>query len=338
MPTSFLRRGALAAGLGAILAMPAAADTLGWLTYKPQAAADPQAVTTQWFADEFARRTGGKHTITVHWGGSVAKIREIPDALSAGVGQIGDIVTPYYPDKFVVNNAVSFFIPQPASTIELGEMMERWNDDHPQFDEEMARYNLKIIGYRPLESYGMICTRPIRSAADFEGLRIRSFGFALPALIEALGGTPVSMSTPEAYEALQRGILDCSPVGPTLVHGWKYDEVAKYFIDVPMGALWGHLIAMNREAYDGLDEQTRAIIDGLGTEYLVEYSAAVTRMTEDVKAKWKEMGVEIIPFPRDELVRAAQSDLVQKVRAEWIAKAAQTGLPAEEIAAELQLQ
>ena len=91
MQTDHLRRFTLAAGLAFALGAPAGADTLGWLTYKPQGAGDPQAVTTQWFVDEFARRTGGEHTINVHWGGSVAKIREIPDALTAGVGQIGEI-------------------------------------------------------------------------------------------------------------------------------------------------------------------------------------------------------------------------------------------------------
>ena len=167
---------------------------------------------------------------------------------------------------------------------------------------------------------------------------MRSFGFALPALINALGGTPVSMSTPEAYEALQRDILDCSPVGPTLASGWKYDEVAKYFIDLPLGALWGHLITMNREAYDALDEQTQAILVGLGSEYLVEYSAQVAIQTEEIKRKWKDMNVEVIPFPLSDIVTAAASDDVQAVRAEWIKKASATGLPAAEIAAELQLK
>jgi TRAP-type transport system periplasmic protein len=107
---------------------------------------------------------------------------------------------------------------------------------------------------------------------------------------------------------------------------------------VPMGALWGHLIAMNRTAYDALDEQTRAILDGLGTEYLVKYSALVTRQTDEVLAKWKDMGVEVIPFPREELMKAAASEAVAKVRAEWIEKASRTGLPAQEIADQLTLR
>ena len=88
-----------------------------WITFKPQNANDAQSITTQWMVDEFKKRTGGKHEFQVFWGGSVAKAKEIPDALSGGAGDIGDIITPYFPDKFPLNNAVGFFIPQPRSTI-----------------------------------------------------------------------------------------------------------------------------------------------------------------------------------------------------------------------------
>src|SRR3546814_17513278 len=94
--------------------------------------------------------------------------------------------------------------------------MDQWYQKYPQFSEQMAKYHMKTVGLRPLESYGMICTTPIRGMEDFKGKRIRAYGFALPALIETLGAVPVSMGTPEPYEALERGILDFSQVGPTL--------------------------------------------------------------------------------------------------------------------------
>jgi len=68
--------------LGAMLLSPHAteATTYKWITFKPQGAGDAQAVSTQWFVDEFAKRTKGKHNIQVFWGGSVAKTGEIPPA------------------------------------------------------------------------------------------------------------------------------------------------------------------------------------------------------------------------------------------------------------------
>lgn len=310
--------------------------TLNWLTYKPAGAGDAQAVTTQWFADAVDKRTKGAVKVKIHWGGSVAKINEIPDAVGKGLGDMGDVVTPYFPDKLPVNNAISFFIPQPHSSAELGMLMEKWNGKYPQFAGELARYNLKAIGFRPLEPYGMICTKPIRSLDGFKGKRIRSYGFALPALIKALGATPVSMGTPETYEALQRGILDCSPIGPNLAHGWKLDEVAKYYVDVPLGASWGHLIVVNLNSWKSLDPTAQATIQGVGTEYLARYVKQLDVEIGNVKELWKkELKVEVVPFPREQLAEAAQNAAVQKVRQEWVDKVTKLGLPGAEIAKEL---
>jgi len=317
---------ALCLGFGA----NAQAGMLKWITFKPQNAGDAQAISTQWFVDEFKKRMGGKSEIQMFWGGSVAKAKEIPDALSGGAGDIGDIITPYFPDKFPLNNAVGYFIPQPHSTIEIAELMEYWHRTYPQFDQELAKYNLKVIGYRPLENYGIICTKPIKSIEDFKGKRIRTYGFAYPALVQALGGTPVSMTSSDGYEALQRGILDCSPIGPSLAHGWKYDEVAKYYIDVPIGASFGHLIAMNLNSYKKLDDQTRAVLDGLGREYAMRYTVDLDVLTKKILAGWKQKGVTVIHMPKNAFDKVIDFPAVKAVREKWIEKAKAAGLTADE--------
>ena len=327
-----IKRLALALLAAASVAGAANAKTLKYITFKPQGAGDPQAVTMQWFADEFKKRTGGKDDIKIFWGGSVAKVKEIPDALESGVGDLGDVVVPYFPDKLPINNVIPFFMPQPRNEIELGQKFIEWTRNYKQFDDEMKRYNMKVIAWRPLEKYGLLCTKPIHTAQELVGKRIRTYGFALPQLVKALGATPVSMTTPEAYEALQRGIIDCTPIGVTLARGWRYDEVAKYYIDMTLGASWGHLVAMNRKSYDSLDPQTRAILDGLGKEYLVEYVAVLDKMTQQILAEWKtKTGVKIIPFPKEPIAKAAKSEGVQEVRKEWIKKAAATGLATDDI-------
>jgi len=310
--------------------MQAHAVTLNWITFKPQAAGDAQAISTQWFVDEFKKRTGGKSDIKVFWGGSVAKAKEVPDALSGGAGDIGDIITPYFPDKFPLNNAVGYFIPQPHSTIEIAELLQYWHRQFPQFDQELSKYNLKVIGFRPLEKYGLICTKPLKSIADLKGKRIRTYGFAYPALVHALGGTPVSMTSSDGYQALQRGILDCSPIGPSLAHGWKYDEVAKYYIDVPIGASFGHMIVMNLKSYNALDPQTKAIIDGLGREYAMRYTVTLDVLTEKILAGWKKKGVTVTKLPASSLDAALKDPGIQAVRQKWVAKAKATGLTAEQ--------
>lgn len=327
---------AVTAGLAAAVAFGMAADadakTLRYVTFKPQASNDAHSISLQWFVDEFKKRTDGEHEMEVFWGGSVAGQREVPDALETGVGDIGDIVVPYFQDQLLLNSVVTFFQPQPNSEVELGQKLVQWYDKYPQFDEEMKRYNMRIVGWRPLEDYGLICTKPVRSPEDLKGLRVRSYGHALPRVFEAFGATPVSMGTADAYEALERGILDCSPTGITLARGWRFEEVAKYYVRFPLGANWGHFIAMNRESYDALDEKTRAILDGLGREYVIQYVNTLYDLTDEILEEWKETGVEVLPFPEEAVAEAVRSEGVQEARQEWIRRASEAGVPAAELA------
>lgn len=323
---------ALAAATFLAVAGAGAAETLDWVAYKAKGAGDPEAVTTQWFADELERRTNGAYKVRIHWGGSVATQGEIPAALQSGLGDIGDIVTPYFPDQLLVNNAIGYFWPQPNATKETGLLMMKWSQEVPQFAEEMAQYNIKTVGYRPLQDYGMICTKPVRTMEDFKGLRIRSYGFALPAIIEALGAVPVSMTTPESYEGLQRGILDCSPVGTTLTRAYKYDEVAKFFIEVPLGASWGQQIAINLDTYNAMSKDVQQAIDEIGREHLDRYVAEVERQDALIREDWKKTGVEVIAFPREDFLKAVNGyPAIEKVRQEWIDRAKAKGVDVDPI-------
>lgn len=326
----------LIAGASICLAGAAHAETYKWVTFKPQGAGDAQARSTQWYVDEFKKRTGGKDEIQVFWGGSVAKTGEIPDALGAGIAEFGDIVTPYFPDKFPLNNAVGFFIPQPNTPIQIADMMTEWHKKYPQFEQELSKANLKAVAYRPLEDYGLLCVKPVKTLADLKGLRIRSYGFAYPALIEALGATPVSINTAETYDALSRSIVDCTPIGPALARGWKYDEVAKYYIEIPFGASFGHIVAMNLDSYNKMDEATRKVVDTLNHDYAVTYSKMLDEDRENTLAAWKGMGVQVLPFDQNALADAVKSAKVQAVRKQWIDRAKALGLPADEIVKQLQ--
>lgn len=310
------------------------AETLSYATWQSEASQDLHAISLHWFAEELDKRTEGEHSLRIFWGGTLAGISEIGDAVENGVANMGDLVVPYFPDQLPVNNAIGFFWPQPHSPIELAEMMKGFHETYPQFGDELARYNMKLIGLRPLGYYGILCREPIRSMADFQGKRIRAYGIALPAAIQAIGGVPVSMSTVETYEALERGVLDCTPIEPVIARGQKYDEVAKYFIDVPLGASWGQFIVINTSVYEGLPQDLRDTLDTLGTEYHEYFTKEQDRLTAETMAAWEARDdFEVITIPPEEFLAATENaDSVKAARQQWIDRAKELGLPADEIA------
>jgi len=318
----------VALALGGTMSASAQATELTWGEHLPECCS-MYAEGLKWMDDEIAKRSDGDLTLDVNWGGVLATVGEVPTAVETGVIDMGNVVTPYFPDQFVVNNAIPFFWPQPKSQAELGELMLKWHEQYPAFGEELAKYNLRMVSVRPLPPYGMICTSPIRTLEDFKGKRIRSYGVALPAMLEALGAVPVGMADVAAYEAMANNVLDCSVADIALVDAFHLEEVGKYFIDVPMGASWGHILVINQDVYDGLSDSQKELLDSMKEDHLAELLRLFDEAETAVKQKWKDEGtVEIIEFPADEFLKTTLgSEKVQAVRDSWKGRAMGAGMP-----------
>jgi TRAP-type C4-dicarboxylate transport system substrate-binding protein len=326
--------------LGSILALTAAAaaggaaraDTtvLKWGEHLPPCCS-MYAAAADWMQKEVDARSNGTLKFDINYGGVLATVGEITTAIETGMIDMGNIVTPYFPDELVVNNAIPFFWPQPKSQQELGELMLKWDAEIPEFSEELAKYNAKLITVRPLPPYGLICTTPIRSLEDFEGKRVRSYGVALPAMLSALGAVPVSMADVETYEAMSNNVLDCSAADLALVDAFKLNEIAPYFIEVPMGASWGHIIAMNLDTYNALSDEHKALLEDLKTDHLTEMLRLFREREAELIAQWKTDGsVEIITLDPEAFLEVTLNDPgVQQVRNSWKERAIATGMDPE---------
>lgn len=320
-------------GLASTLLLGGAANaqtvTLKWGEHLPPCCS-MYVAAADWMAKEVDKRSNGTLKFNINYGGVLATVGEIPTAIETGIIDMGNIVTPYFPDQFVVNNAIPFFWPQPKSQDQLGELMLKWDKEIPAFSAELAKFNARLITVRPLPPYGLICTKPVRTLGDFKGLRVRSYGVALPAMLEALGAVSVGMADVEAYEAMSNNILDCSASDIALVDAFKLNEVAHYFIDVPMGASWGHIIAMNLDKYNALSDEHKRLLEHLKYDHLAEMLRLFRAKEDELKAQWaKDKSVEIIKFPADVFLKATlENPGVQKVRNSWKDRAIAAGMPA----------
>ena len=78
--------------------------------------------------------------------------------------------------------------------------------------------------------------RPVAEPGDLRGLRIRTAGHVEGEMVKSLGGAPVSMSSAELYEALERGTIDgmVSYLGTIVSRG--LEDVVKYATRAHFGA------------------------------------------------------------------------------------------------------
>jgi TRAP-type C4-dicarboxylate transport system substrate-binding protein len=115
------------------------------------------------------------------------------------------------------------------------------------FDKRLQeRFNAKVMTLWPFGPQVFYCKPEISKIEDFSGLKIRSFTPSMAALIEHLGGTPITLQFSEVYPALQRGVADCAVTSPTSGNSGKWPEVTTHFIPLAVsGSVQGHFMNLD---------------------------------------------------------------------------------------------
>jgi len=115
------------------------------------------------------------------------------------------------------------------------------------FDQRLqTRFKAKVLTLWPFGPQVFYCNKPIKSVDDIKGLKVRSFTPSMAALIQYLGGTPVTLQFSEVYPSLQRGVADCGVTSPTSGNSGKWPEVTSYFLPLSVsGSVQGHFMNLD---------------------------------------------------------------------------------------------
>ena len=125
-------------------------------------------------------------------------------------------------------------------------------------DEQYQKLGLKLIAVLyDQNGYHIMLKEPL-SDTVLEGLRIRGTPIYHP-VIKALGGAPVVLPGSEIYPALERGVVDGAAWPTVGAVAYKWYEVADYMMRPSFGQS-AHMVLMNLEVWNSLDETTRTEI------------------------------------------------------------------------------
>lgn len=203
---------------------------------------------------------------------------------------------------------------------EVGTILDRACREH---------YSIRLLatftsGYRVLFNG----TRPVETATDLEGLKIRVMGGEADALTwRAFGAIPVPMPYSEVYSALQAGVIDGAENEPASILANKFYEAAPYFapthhLVLPMG------LFVSEATFQGLSEEHREVLRSQARsaavwqrELMAERNgAALVEMRDsfgvrisDVEAS--ELRDRALPLQDQVADRLGLADLLARVRA-----------------------
>lgn len=126
----------------------------------------------------------------------------------------------------------------------------------------------EFVQTRPLalwtSSPSMLFMRDIEvhEPSDLKGLKILVPGTEIGQMMGELGATPIQMPMPEAYTALQTGLIDGIITDASAVQDFRINEVANVIVEgAPIGQI-GFYLVINEGRYQQLDDAEKAAIDG----------------------------------------------------------------------------
>ncbi len=173
-------------------------------------------------------------------------------------------------------------------------------------DEPMARWNTIALTPFGYAGWGLLGPRLIKTLDDMKGLKFRTVGKSQTAMIEAMGGTPVSLAWADVYPGLQRGVIDGLPMVTQAAYDAKLYEVIKFDTRLAFAHFLGWNL-INKQAFEELPADLQKMMIELSDKhgkgffkwqidndsaYVVKamdnYGATYTTSSPDLRAKTAE--------------------------------------------------
>ena len=199
------------------------------------------------------------------------------------------------------------------------------------YRKHLAQYN-ELKGVHPLSVYvvspGQLFNRvrPIKTLADFKGLKMRSPQASATQALTLLGAVPVSKSVSETYELLSSGVLDGTFMPPESIPAFKLTDLVPHATVVP-GAIYNTVLVLgiNEDKWKSISQADRDAITRIsGDAFVRSIGRAYAKGDRAAFDTIRKAGrtIETLPEP----VVAEMKKVLQPIERDWLEKAKKKGV------------
>ncbi|WP_048440324.1 TRAP transporter substrate-binding protein [Caenimonas sp. SL110] len=199
------------------------------------------------------------------------------------------------------------------------------------YRKNLASFN-ELKGVHPLSVYvvspGQLFNRvrPIKTLADFKGLKIRSPQASSTQALSLLGAVPVSKPVGETYELLSSGVLDGTFMPPESIPAFKLTDLVPHATIVP-GAIYNTILVLgiNEDKWKSFSQADRDAITRIsGDAFARNIGRAYAKGDKAAFDTIRKAGrtVEVLPEP----VVAEMKKTLAPIEKDWIEKVKKKGV------------
>lgn len=249
-----------------------------------------QSKLAQSWCDEIKKRTNGKVFVEYYPGQTLTKSKQVYDGVVSGISDVGLALFAYTRGRFPVMEAVDLPLGY-TSGVQATRVV---NEVYKEFDPKELS-DTKVM-YLHAHGAGLLHTngKAVRTMEDFKGMKLRGHGTSA-LVIQALGGTPVSLPMPELYQSLQKGIVQGAMYPIETNKGWRMAEVVEYLtMSSSIAYTSSFYVVMNKDKWNLIPPDLQKIISQINQEWIVKHGQAWDESDRIGLEYFKSLGHEVI--------------------------------------------
>jgi TRAP-type C4-dicarboxylate transport system substrate-binding protein len=246
------------------------------------------------------------------------------DAVRDGQADLATSIHGYTPGRFVLTSVAEFPLLGDSAEINSVAYQRVYERHLAKLNEHKGLKVVTVFTHGPGDIY--LSKRPIKTAADLDGLKFRVGGGMVNDVAKALGANVLLKPATESYELLSSGVVDgvFFPAESVVVH--RLENFVKYRTKVP-GGLYNTSFAMvmNEAAWGRIAPADQAAITKLSGEHAArligrEWDIADRRGAAAMDAK----KIDSSPSPKAFVEEVRQK--IAPLEQQWVEAAKERGL------------
>lgn len=213
---------------------------------------------TDVWAKNIETRTNGRVKIDLYPAQMLGRATDTYDNTINGICDIGWTYLAYQPGRYPLSEVVML----PMLGLDTASIASKviWDlyANTPYLKKEFEQVKLLTLNTHDGNPIGS--TKPILTAADLAGKKLRTAGGPINPFMQSLGVTPMSMPSVDTYQAAEKGVIDGAVLVYEAIQMQNLQEVLKYYLEagVSSGAF---ALFMNKKVWDSLPPDIQKIFD-----------------------------------------------------------------------------
>jgi TRAP-type C4-dicarboxylate transport system substrate-binding protein len=277
--------------------------------------------------DEILAKSG-KYKITwvQGWSGSIVKPRGELEGIQTGVGDVGVMPGPFFPDKLTLYQ-IGYYTPFMSKDLDLvTEGMNMLLTKFPEMNAQAEKFNqvaLKMTGVS--DNYVIFSKREISKFSDLKGMKIAAVGANQP-WVAAAGAIPVATELATQYNAYQTGVFDGILNWQQAYTAFRMCELGPFRLNVDFGGISPIIMTVNKDVWTKFPDEVKAAFREAADVWAKDNDRRIKQGSEAGRERCvKENNMKISDL--SEADRKAWAFALPAIAQDWAKRQDAAGLP-----------